>query len=347
VQRTARTYVIGAALAMALTGLTACSGSSGGDSGDDTKSGESTATADPAPGKYQTLPEPCGTIGTGTLKDLLPGSPGSPGSGGDGGDGGGSAGNASASPYQGQPSVTYDTDRRVGCHWKSATSLSTRHLSIDLERVVSYDPSVSDDKQAEQLYTERADQADIPGVAKPSPGEGQSGAPNSEKSDSGHSGGQHKHKGEPTRKRSEKQPQQGGERLRSDGGRVADGADRSGGSAGHGGNSRTRAGGSAASEAGSGSASDDGSPSATPSPDDDLSPRTLDDIGDNAYINDKLDTGDSGVHRDITLVFRSANVVATVKYDQWLTDKDRTPDSADLQDKARKVAEELASDLDS
>ncbi|NGO73689.1 hypothetical protein G5C65_36270, partial [Streptomyces sp. SB3404] len=77
----------------------------------------------------------------------------------------------------------------------------------------------------------------------------------------------------------------------------------------------------------------------------DLSPRSLDGIGDTAYINDKLDTEDSGVHRDITLVFRTANVIAVVEYDQWVTDKRRIPDSAELQDKARKLAEHLAGEF--
>ena len=75
-------------------------------------------------------------------------------------------------------------------------------------------------------------------------------------------------------------------------------------------------------------------------------PRTLDGLGDNAYIDDVLTTRDSGVHRDITLVFRKANVLVTVEYSQWSTDNSVIPTSPDLQDGARKVAAELAHQLD-
>lgn len=343
--RRARTCVIGAALAMALTGsLTACSGGSDGDGGDDTKPGDSSAASGPAPGKYQTLPEPCGTIHTGTLKGLLPGAEGSQG----GGDSSDSGRGATTSPYQGEPSVTYDTDRRVGCHWKSATSMSTRHLSVDLERVVSYDSSTSDDEQAGQLYTERASQAGIPGAgddaSKDDGGSDDGGAAGSEKSDSG--------SGRKTDDESGKKTQDAG-KSGEDG--AGSGSDKDGsthkktdgGSHGKDADQTPDPDRSASdSDKQSDKDADGDSDSGSPSPDDDLSPRTLDDIGDNAYINDQLDTGDSGVHRDITLVFRSANVIATVKYDQWLNDKGRTPDSAELQEKARKVAQELASDFD-
>jgi hypothetical protein len=85
------------------------------------------------------------------------------------------------------------------------------------------------------------------------------------------------------------------------------------------------------------------SPSASPSA---YLPRTLDGLGDNAYIDDVLTTRDSGVHRDITLVFRKANVLVTVEYSQWSTDNSVIPTSPDLQDGARKVAAELAHQLD-
>jgi hypothetical protein len=52
------------------------------------------------------------------------------------------------------------------------------------------------------------------------------------------------------------------------------------------------------------------------------------------------------VHRDITLVFRKANVLVTVEYSQWSTDNSVIPTSPDLQDGARKVAAELAHQLD-
>lgn len=317
-QRRARTCVTGVALVMVLSGgLTACTGSS--EEGDgDTKPGDPSSSASSAPpGKYRTLPEPCGAVDRGTLKDLLPGAePAQDGEGADGGTAGkGADGGAETSPYEGEAIVTYDTDRRVGCRWKSSNSLATRHLAVDFERVVSYDPAVSDDEQAQLLYDERAGQAEIPTESSP---------PADENGDEeGDGGGSSDEQGE------------SGETGKSD--KADDGNEDGKGGSGS-------PGGEKSDSASSGPGESD--PDASPSPDADLSPRTLDEIGDNAYIDDQLDTGDSGVHRDITLVFRSANVIATVKYDQWLTDKRRTPDSAELQEKARSVAEKLAGEFD-
>ncbi|SCK51614.1 hypothetical protein [Streptomyces sp. WMMB 322] len=310
-QRRARTYLTGVALAVMLSGgLTACSGSPDEGSGEDTKQGNSSPAQPPAePGRYSTLPEPCGAVGIGTLKKLLPGAeaaestPGSATSGKD------ADADPDESPYKGEATVTYDTDRRVGCRWKSTTSLATRHLAVDLERVVSYDPAMSDDKQAQLLYDERAGQAEIPtDDESDSPAQDGDG-------DKGENG-----------------DAEGGGNSEDAGSQDADGKGQGGG-------------GSEKPDNGAAGESDE-DPDASQSPDEDLSPRILDGIGDNAYIDDELDTTDSGVHRDITLVFRSANVIATIRYDQWLTDKRRTPDSAELQEKARSVAEELAGEFD-
>jgi hypothetical protein len=311
VQRRARTYVTGVSLVVTLSmGLTACSGSSDDGTGADSKRGTSTSAAPPAePGKYSTLPDPCDAVGVETLKRLLPGAEAAAEATG------GKSPDASASPFEGDPTVTYDTDRRAGCRWKSATSLATRHLSVDLERVVSYDPAVSDDEQAQQVYDERASSAGFP-----TGGDGSSSPPESEQ---GEQGGPSEKDGQSTK--DEKKPEKATEDAeknaagseKPDSGKDPQPADEEEEAAG-----------------------------ASPSPEEELAPRILDDIGDNAYIDDQLDTSDSGVHRDITLVFRSANVLVTVKYDQWLTDKRRSPDSAELQEKARSVAEELAADFD-
>jgi hypothetical protein len=327
VQRRARTYVTGVALVVMLSGgVTACTGSQDENTGEDTKPGTSSSAAPPAePGKYRTLPEPCGAVGVDTLKKLLPGAEAAESAGGSSDTSGkNTEAGPDASPYKGEAVVTYDTDRRAGCRWKSATSLASRHLTVDLERVVSYDPAVSDDEQAQLLYDERAGQAEIPtdDNSSSSPGDDDGNG-----NGSGNGGG-------------------GGDKSADDGkggdkSEDADsGADKeSGGGDGGGGSEKS----DSASQSPDESEKD---PDASQSPDEDLSPRILDGIGDNAYIDDQLDTGDSGVHRDITLVFRSANVIATVKYDQWLTDKRRTPDSAELQEKARSVADELAADFD-
>lgn len=300
-QRRARNVVTSTALAITLTGgLAACSGSSdpGGD-GESTPGG-STATAPEAPpGKYRTLPEPCGAVSKATLKSLLPGTQAD-------------TDEEDASPYAGKADLTYDAERRVGCSWKSATTLGSRHLSIGLERVVSYDPSISDDEQAELLFDESAAKADIPSSAESSPDEKES-------------------------------PGKSGSGKASEPGSGATGKEQSGNGAGDG----TETKGDGTQQSGSeGAKQESASPSPSLSPGKNLSPRPLTGFGQSAYIDDELITGDSGVHRDITLVFRSANVIATIEYNQWLTDKQRMPDSRELQEQAERVATELAQRFD-
>ncbi|WP_344567960.1 hypothetical protein [Streptomyces axinellae] len=293
------------ALAGALTTLTACTGPSGSD-GDDAKPGDDSSSASAAPpGKYRTLPEPCGTVSISQLKDMLPGAEAAD----DGSDGDSDSGSVdpSPSPFKGEATVTYDTDRRVGCRWKNATTLGTRHLNVDFERVVSYDPAVSDDEQAERLYDKKASKAEIPVTSDGA--SGQSEAPGEGESPGG---------------------------ATPDGKTSADGAS-SGGAKDDSATKRNHR---------SPESSDEGNASegegSSPSPEGELAPRPLDGIGDTAFINDKLDTEDSGLHRDVTLVFRTANVIATVRYDQWVTDKHRIPDSKELQDKTHDLAVQLA-----
>jgi hypothetical protein len=92
------------------------------------------------------------------------------------------------------------------------------------------------------------------------------------------------------------------------------------------------------------SASASTTPSASASASDSASvaPRTLSGLGNSAYIDDVLKTQDSGVHRDITIVFRKSNVLVTVEYSEWSTDNSVNPGSQELQDGARKVAGEVA-----
>lgn len=298
-QPRARTFVTSAALVAALTGiLSACTGSSdsGGDGGETQPGGTSASEAPAAPGKYRTLPEPCGEVSLDTLEEMLPGA--EP----DGGDDG-SGSSASPSPYEGEASVTYDTDRRVGCTWQSATSLGSRHLTVDFERVVSYDPAVSDDEQTDQLYAERAQKAGVDPSADPTETE------DSEDSEDTETPG-------------------GGEEP---GGATPDGGKNTGESPG---------------ADPSGSPSD--APSDSPSVDEALPSRTLDGIGDAAFLDDELVSSKSGraTHRDIKLVFRTANVLVTVEYTQSVADERRTPDSAELQEQAQELARQLAGTFD-
>lgn len=149
-----KAYVTGTAalLAALLAGCT--SGSGGGDRTDDSNPGDAgTATVTAQPGKYRSLPEACGAVDHDTLDSLLPGikqitDP-----------------DQRDKAYQGDAELTYNTDRRTGCRWKVESADATDRLSVDFERVVSYDNAVSDDDQARKLFEERESAADLPAPA--------------------------------------------------------------------------------------------------------------------------------------------------------------------------------------
>ncbi|MFG2923469.1 DUF3558 domain-containing protein [Streptomyces sp. NPDC048305] len=148
-------YVPGVALLVAL--VAGCSaGSDADDPAADSKPGSPAVTTAP-PGKYRTLPESCRAVPRSTLKDLLPGTAELPEE-------------QQEKVYEGTASVTYDTDRKVGCRWTSDTPDASWNLSIDFERVVSYDPSVSDDDRAREVYATKQEDAGLaaPGGATPS-----------------------------------------------------------------------------------------------------------------------------------------------------------------------------------
>ncbi|GAA2230336.1 DUF3558 domain-containing protein [Streptomyces nogalater] len=158
-QRKAYATGTAALLAALLAGCTSGSGDDGtADNANPGDTGRATVAAEP--GKYRTLPEPCGAVGHDALDTLLPGiqritDPGQ-----------------RDHAYQGEAALTYDTDRKVGCRWKVESADVTDRLSVDFERVVSYDNTVSDDDQAQRLFQEKQAAADLPapsgGTAPPS-----------------------------------------------------------------------------------------------------------------------------------------------------------------------------------
>ncbi|MFI1768642.1 DUF3558 domain-containing protein [Streptomyces sp. NPDC020800] len=148
-QRKAYVTSTAALLAALLAGCTSGSGDDG--STDNANPGDAgTATVAAQPGKYRSLPEPCGAVDHDTLDSLLPGI------------------RQIADPvqrdkaYQGDAALTYNTDRKVGCRWKVESTDATDRLSVDFERVVSYDNAVSDDDQAKKLFQGLQTAADLP-----------------------------------------------------------------------------------------------------------------------------------------------------------------------------------------
>lgn len=148
-QRKAYVPGIAALLAALLAGCTGSSGDTG--TTDDSNPGDSgTATAPAQPGRYRTLPEPCGSVGQGTLDAMLPGIKQITDE------------EQRTTAYEGEATLTYDTDRKVGCRWKVESTDATDHLLVDFERVVSYDTAVSGDSQAEQQFAKLEAAADLP-----------------------------------------------------------------------------------------------------------------------------------------------------------------------------------------
>lgn len=149
-----KAYVPGVALLAAL--VVGCSAGSGAD-GQAANSKPGSPTVSPAPpGKYRTLPDSCRAVPLSTLKDLLPGAAELPEE-------------QQEKVYEGTAAVTYDTDRKVGCGWKSESPDASRNLSVDFERVVSYDPSVSDDDRAREVYEKKVTAAGLPASSATAP----------------------------------------------------------------------------------------------------------------------------------------------------------------------------------
>ncbi|WP_369218091.1 DUF3558 domain-containing protein, partial [Streptomyces flavofungini] len=291
-----KVYVPGVAALLAAV-LAGCTGGSGlGDDSGDSKPGDTGSSNAPAePGKYQTLPEPCGEVEPGTLDAMLPGIE--------------EIGDEEQreKAYEGTPAVTYDTDRRVGCRWKVESSGASHHLLVDFERVVSYDGNVSDDDRASELYAKKLEAADLPDAPTSSPGasdDGEKGDGGEKDGDgdrpsAGESGGTHDSADEGD-----------------DGDKAQGGKDQGNGSTSDG-DDAAKSGKKGDAEDGK-NGEDDGDASTRPAtPPAGLEPRVLDDLGDEAYLDDALTTAASATrHRTVTVVFRTSNVIVTIEYDE-------------------------------
>ncbi|MFE4749417.1 DUF3558 domain-containing protein [Streptomyces mirabilis] len=273
-----KAYVPGIAALLAAL-LAGCTGGSGSNSkAADPKPGDvSVNTPAAQPGKYRTLPEACAAVSHDSLDSLLPGikqitDP-----------------DQRDTAYEGQATLTYDTDRRVGCGWKVESTDATDHLSVDFERVVSYDNAVSDDSRAEDIYATEETAANLPEAsasATPSDTASATGSATATPSAT------------PSTSAS-----------------------------------------TSASSTSSASASTSAGPSQTPA---DLQPRKLSGLGDEAFLDDKLNSGSSTAQqRTVTVVFRTSNVIVRIEYAEQPTASTGTPDSEEMQDKARNLARKL------
>ena len=291
-----KAYVPGtAALLVAL--LAGCtSGSADSGTTDDANPGEAgTATAVAQPGKYRTLPEPCGAVGHGTLDTLLPGIKQIADT------------EQREAAYAGDATLTYDTDRKVGCRWKVESTDATDHLLVDFERVVSYDNAVSDDNQAQTIFATKETAADLPEPTA-SATASDTGSNSASASDAA-----------------------------SDSASASDSSTPSA--------TPSSSSSSSASASGSASSSTSASPSATASPTG-LEPRTLSGLGDEAFLDDALSSsGSTAQQRTVTVVFRTSNVIVTIEYEEQPATVGVVPDSQKMQDRARKLAAQLADSL--
>ncbi|MGI5437036.1 DUF3558 domain-containing protein [Streptomyces shenzhenensis] len=275
-----KAYAIGTAVLLTAL-LAGCTGGSG-DKGstDNANPGDAgTAAAAAQPGKYRTLPEPCGVIGRGTLDSLLPGIRQMTDQ------------DQRTRAYEGTATLTYDTDRKVGCRWKVESTDATDHLLVDFERVVSYDNAVSDDDQAQNLFAAKETAADLP---EPS-ASGSSSSPSAPSA-----------------------PATGGEPSTGASPSVSSSASPASPSAGA-----------------SGGATSSG-----------LQPRVLDGLGDESFLDDQLGgSGSTAAQRTVTVVFRTSNVIVTIEYAEQPATVGVTPDSEEMQDRARNLAAQLADSL--
>ncbi|MGW3123654.1 DUF3558 domain-containing protein [Streptomyces sp. NPDC001107] len=283
-QRKAYVSGVAALLVALLAGCTSGSGSGGAT--DDANPGDAgTASVVAQPGKYRTLPGPCSAVSHDTLDSLLPGIEQI------------ADADQQERAYAGDATLAYDNDRKAGCRWKVDSTTATDRLLVDFERVVSYDNSVSDDTQAQELFAGKETAADLPEPTSSDSGSSSASSPSTSASASASSSP-----------------------------------------------SAAAAGSSASvSPSDSGSGSESASSSATPA---NLQPRTLDDLGDEAFLDDVVSgSGSTARQRTVTVVFRTSNVIVTIEYEEQPAAVGVVPDSKEMQDRAQKLAAQLADTL--
>lgn len=141
------------AVAGLLFALGACTGQDVPDqaSSHPTESGVSRAAPSAPPGRFRTLPEPCQAMPREALAMVFPESQTAPPSP-----------EPTDSASTGSAAVTFDADRVAGCEWTREGVSGSRQLQVDYERVLSYDPAVSDEEQAKRNFLDSELAANLP-----------------------------------------------------------------------------------------------------------------------------------------------------------------------------------------
>ncbi|MFF7816153.1 DUF3558 domain-containing protein [Streptomyces sp. NPDC007945] len=306
---------LGAGLGVVLGALTGCS--AGGTAEDvtvDAKAGSAAAPVAP-PGRYRTLFEPCGAVPQAALRELLPGTL--------------ALSDAErAKALRGTAAVTYDTDRRVGCTWTADTVDGGSHrLVLDVERVVSYDPTVSDATRAQEVYTRKQLAAGIavPVTPTPTPTAPSTGPSNG-----------------PTTAPASAPPASGAAGAATTAPPATTASTTASATTATGAPASTTTGTPSSTASGAPASGDPSAPATTG-----LEPRLLGGLGDIAFVGDTLGpVGGAGRQRVVSVVFRTSNVVVTVEYRQRTTGAAPAPDSKELQDRAQNLARLLADRLE-
>ncbi|MFF6887241.1 DUF3558 domain-containing protein [Streptomyces sp. NPDC012421] len=303
---------LGAGIAVTLGALTGCSAADPTEDVTlDAKAGAAAAPIAP-PGRYRTLFEPCGAVTHTILRELLPGTA--------------TMTEADrAKVLRGTPAVTYDTDRRVGCAWNADAENGAHRLVLDVERVVSYDPTVSDATRAQEVYARKQLAAGIVVPETPETPETPTATATATSTT-------------PAPPSTDTPPPSSAPPATPTGPTT---------------NAATGTGTGAGAGAATGTASPSGAPATDPSNTPSaptatgLEPRTLGGLGDIAFVDDTLGKpGGNGQQRVVSVVFRTSNVIVTVEYRQRTTGAAAAPDSKELQDRAQNLARLLAERLE-
>ncbi|MCE7080304.1 hypothetical protein [Streptomyces sp. ST2-7A] len=282
-------FIAGAALpGILLVTLLSCSSDLGEETGNRTGNGSGpTASA----GRHSTLPEPCAAVDGELLAALLPG--------------------ATEEELTGVPEATFNTARRVGCVWEVRGEQGTHRLRVDFLRVVSYDPEVSDEEQAERDFAAAAEAAGLDLRADPEDAEGPDGVEGD--ADPGQEGPD----GSPSPEADAEDTDGDGDGEETDDAPDADATETDGADTPESEEGTDSDSDESDAETGAGDAdgevgeagTDDGEDGTNGDGD---SPRVVENTGEESWLDDRLTSDADGGLREIVVTFRTSNAIVTV-----------------------------------